>query len=322
MDPPRRATLLPTLVVRLAAMGRRTRARKPQQRSGRGRTRWLLLGAVALALVAAGWWLTRSGTLSAGDEPARTLASYKPPDLHALVVSPTDERTVTFGHHQGMLVSRDGGASWRPLAGAGGKDAMGVALPPNSKTAYAAGHDVFLRSDDGGTTWSAVRPSLPGTDIHAFAASATRPDTFYAFVVGHGLYQSRDAGATWQQLGQAPGSTMSMAAARAADGDVLFAATMEAGVTRSTDGGRTWGPVRELAGAGTVSAVGETVYAGARNAVLVSRDAGNTWQRRAFSGNAALVAPAPSNPSVVYVLTDRLEVWRSANGGASWERAG
>lgn len=280
------------------------------------------MGAGALALVAAGWFLTRPGTLGAGEEGGSTLASFKPPDVHALVVSPTDERTVTFGHHQGMLVSRDGGTSWRPLAGAGGKDAMGVALPPNSKTAYAAGHDVFLRSDDGGKTWASVRPALPGTDIHGFAASATQPDTFYAFVVGHGLYQSRDAGATWQQLGQAPGSTMSMAAARSGDGDVLFAATMEAGITRSTDGGRNWEPIRELAGAGAVSAVGETVYVGARNAVLVSRDGGKTWQRRSFSRNAALVAPAPSNPSVVYVLTDRLEVWRSADGGASWERAG
>ncbi len=303
-------------------MSRRTRARKPQ-RVRRVRTRWFALGAGVLALAAAGWFFTRPDTLSAdGASAGPSLASYKPPDVHALVVSPLDERTVTFGHHQGMLVSSDAGKSWRPLAGADGKDAMGVALPPNSRTAYAAGHDVFLRSDDGGKTWSSVRPALPGTDIHGFTASATHPDTFYAFVVGHGLYKSEDAGATWRQLGQVPGSTMSMAMARSGDADVLFAATMDAGVTRSTDGGKSWEPIRELAGAGAVSALGETVYVGARNAVLVSLDAGTTWQRRTFTRNAALVAPAPSNPNVVYVLTDRLEVWRSVDGGASWERAG
>ena len=285
--------------------------------------RWVLLGSVTLLLLGGVWLLTRPDTLSASDAPAgASLASYKPPDMHALVVSPLDERTVTFGHHQGLLVSSDAGRSWRPLAGTGGRDAMGVALPPDSKTAYAAGHDAFLRSDDGGKSWSSVRPALPGTDIHGFAASATRRDTFYAFVVGHGLYRSADAGVTWQPLGKASGSTMSIAVASSGGRDVLFAVTMEAGIVRSIDAGATWEPIRELAGAGAVSAVGETVYVGARNAVLVSRDAGTTWQRRAFSGNAALVAPAPSDPNVVYVLTDRQEVWRSANGGATWERAG
>lgn len=304
-------------------MSRRTRGRAVPSRSRRSRLRWVLLGGVTLIVLGGVWLVARPDTRSAdGGTAGASLASYRPPDMHALAVSPLDERTVTFGHHQGMLVSGDAGKSWRPLAGAGGRDAMGVALPPNSKTAYAAGHDAFLRSDDGGKTWSAVRPALPGTDIHGFAASASRSDTFYAYVVGYGLYRSADAGATWQPLGKAPGSTMSIAVAGSGGRDVLFAVTMESGIVRSIDGGMTWESIRELAGAGAVSAVGETVYAGARNAVLVSRDAGTTWQRRAFSGNAALVAPAPSDPNVVYLLTDRLEVWRSANGGVTWERAG
>lgn len=235
-------------------------------------------------------------------------------------MSPTDERTLTFGHHQGMLVSRDAGATWLPLAGAGGRDAMGVALPPNSKTAFAAGHDVFLRSDDSGQTWSSVRPALPGTDIHGFAASAAHSNTFYAYVVGFGLFKSEDAGTSWKQLGQAPGSTMSLAAARSGPGDVLFASTME-GMARSRDGGRTWEPVREVPG-GAVSAVGETVYVADRGVVMVSRDGGTTWERRSFPRNAGLVGVAPSNTKVVYVVTDRLEVWRSTDGGASWEKAG
>lgn len=46
-------------------------------------------------------------------------------------------------------------------------------------------------------------------------------------------------------------------------------------------------------------------------------------ERRTFTrGGAVLVAAAPTNPKMVYVLTERLEVWRSADAGINWERAG
>lgn len=219
-----------------------------------------------------------------------------------------------------MLVSHDAGATWAVVAGANG-DAMGVALPPGSQTQFAAGHDVFFRSDDAGRTWTSLRPALPGTDIHGFAASAVTPNIFYAYVVGNGLFKSADSGKSWQKVGEASGGTMSMTVAKSGGADVLYANTME-GVQRSRDGGRSWEPVREVGGA-TLNAVGETVYAAAGGAVLVSTDGGMTWDRRTFArGGAVLVAAAPANPKLVYVLTERLEVWRSTDGGGSWERAG
>lgn len=280
---------------------------------------WLLLPVIALALGTAWWFFLRAPELAVSAGSGAPLAAFRPPDVHALQVSPTDERTVVFGSHRGMLVSRDGGATWTAVAGANG-DAMGVALPPGSQTQFVAGHDVFFRSDDGGRTWSSVRPALPGTDIHGFAASAVTPNTFYAYVVGSGLFKSADAGGTWQRIGEASGATMSMTVARAGGADVLYANTMD-GVQRSRDVGRTWEAVREV-GAATQNAVGETVYAAAGAAVLVSNDGGMTWDRRSFArGGAALVAAAPTSPKIVYVLTERLEVWRSADGGASWQPA-
>lgn len=281
---------------------------------------WVLGTVAAVALAGVGWLTLRATPVTATPGSGTTLAAYRPADTHALQVSPVDERTVVFGHHRGMLVSHDGGALWNPASGANG-DAMGVALPPGSRTQFAAGHDVFMRSDDGGATWSTVRPSLPGTDIHGFAASAVTPNTFYAYVVGSGLFKSADGGTSWQKTGDASSGTMSMTVAKTGGTDVLYANTMD-GVQRSRDGGRTWEPVREVGGA-TLNAVGETVYAAAGTAVLVSSDGGLTWERKAFTrGGATIVAAAPSNPKTVYVLTERLEVWRSANGGASWERVG
>ncbi len=281
---------------------------------------WILTPLLALALGAGWWFFLRTPDIAASTAGGAPLSAYRPPDVHALVVSPTDERTVVFGSHRGMLISHDAGATWTPVAGANG-DAMGIALPPSSQTQFAAGHDVFFRSDDGGRTWASVRPALPGTDIHGFAASASTPTTFYAYVVGSGLFRSSDAGRTWQKTGDSSGATMSMTVAKTSTGDMLYANTME-GVQRSRDSGRTWESVREVGNA-TLNAVGETVYAAAGATVFVSNDGGMTWERRPFTrGGAVLVAGAPTNPLTVYVLTERLEVWRSADGGATWQRAG
>lgn len=304
-------------------MSRRTKRRRPERKD----RRWPWALAIAAIVLAAAWVLftNPSSPLASVTAPSPSgsavLSAFRPPDLHALVVSPTDERTVVFGHHQGILASHDGGATWARLSGANG-DAMGIAMPPGAQTAYAAGHDVFFRSDDGGRTWSSLRPALPGTDIHGFAASATRSGAFYAYVVNHGLFRSDDSGKSWRSIGSAPGSTMSMAVARERGRDVLFAATME-GVARSRDGGKTWERVGELADASRVSASGELLCAAAGRRVLVSADGGESWQARDFPrGGAALVALAPTNANLVYVLTERLEVWRSSDGGFSWERAG
>ncbi|MBI2325429.1 MAG: hypothetical protein HYY42_01690 [Chloroflexi bacterium] len=294
-------------------MSRRTRARtKPPRR----RPRWLLgLGAAAL-LAAAGWWLfVRDGT--DGAAAGRDLASYRPPDIHALAVHPADPNVVIFGSHRGLLVSRDGGRSWSPIGPSG--DAMGIAMPPGTKRAYAAGHDAFFRSDDGGQTWSSDRPALPGTDVHGFAASAVTPGRFYAFVVGHGLFRSDDGGSTWARSGTAPGSTMSIAVASDRDQDILLASTMEGG-QRSRDGGATWERVTEL-GAAYVGASGSRVYAAAGTRVLVSTDGGMRWEQRAFpNGKAALVAAAITDPETVYVLAEGFGVWRSSDGGRTWQQ--
>jgi photosystem II stability/assembly factor-like uncharacterized protein len=306
-----------------AQMRPQRRARQETARRQRRLRQVAIAGIFVAELIGAGVWLANSDAsplrTGAGSDGA-SLSSYRPPDLHALVVSPNDPQTITFGHHQGMLISRDGGATWRPLSGAAGKDAMGVALPPASMTALAAGHDVFMRSDDGGQTWSTVRPALPGTDIHGFTASATAPNTFYAYVVGFGLFKSSDGGVTWAAVGQPPGSTMSLAAARSGSAEVLFASTME-GMARSADGGRSWDALRDVP-AGSVSAVGDIVYVADRSTVLASSDGGRTWQRRSFPRSAGLIAVAPANTDLVYVVTDRREVWRSSDAGATWAKVG
>lgn len=295
-------------------MSRRTRSRT---RTAPRRRPLILIVPAALVLVAAGWWLFARDAPMTGADGGRDIASYRPPDIHALAVHPADPSVVIFGSHRGMLISRDSGRTWKPIGPTG--DAMGISMPPGSRTAYAAGHDVFFRSDDAGQTWSSDRPALPGTDIHGFAASSAKAGRFYAFVVGHGLFRSEDGGTTWARAGTAPGSTMSMAVASSGDQDILFASTMD-GVQRSRDGGATWERVPELGGA-SVNALGARAYAAAGGRVFASTDGGMRWEPRPFpSGKAVLVAPAPSDPESVYVLAEGFSVWRSSDSGRTWER--
>lgn len=299
-------------------MGRRRRSRNGTVARARP---WLAVVAlIGLALLVGWWFFGRApAPVAAPTGGSAVLAAYRPPDLHALAVSPSDARTVIFGSHRGVLVSHDGGATWSTVTGADG-DAMGLAMPEGAGTIYAAGHDTFLRSDDGGQTWSSLRPALPGTDVHGLAASASTPGATYAYVVGFGLFKSVD-GRTWSRVGDPSGGTMSLAATKTSTGDVLIATTMD-GIERSGDGGKTWERVPEL-GAVYVSAVGDRAYAVAGNTAFVSTDGGVSWTRHPFPrGGGAVIAGAPTDPQLVYVITDTFEVWRSMDAGASWERAG
>lgn len=41
-----------------------------------------------------------------------------------------------------------------------------------------------------------------------------------------------------------------------------------------------------------------------------------------FPRNAGLIAVAPADTDLVYVVTDRREVWRSSDAGTTWAKVG
>src|SRR6266568_8974137 len=178
-------------------MAKKTKRRPPPSPSPRPvapkrlhrRWRYLLLatGLVAIAVVLA-VTLTRRGS---SDRSSAGLPHT--PDYHSLLVSPDDASKLTLGTHNGLYQSVDGGRHWRFTALAG-QDAMNLAHP-SAATIWLAGHEVFKKSSNGGSSWQDVRPSgLPGLDIHGFAVAPRDPNTLYAAIAGRGLYRSRDGG--------------------------------------------------------------------------------------------------------------------------------
>ncbi len=107
--------------------------------------------------------------------------------------------------------------------------------------------------------------------------------------------------------------------------DLLYTSRDSGGVYRSTDGGTSWrwmseGMPRFNATDLATSASG--ILAVADGTVWRSTDEGasfSTYDSGLSGSGARSLAVAPSNPAVVYLTTDADGVYRSADGGATWE---
>jgi photosystem II stability/assembly factor-like uncharacterized protein len=153
----------------------------------------------------------------------------------------------------------------------------------------------------------------------------------------------------WQPTGptNVPGRVTDLAA-NPTDRNTVYAATASGGVFKSTDQGQSWHCVTDALGLSSVGAVAvdptnpEVVYVGTGeanvrnysyegNGVYRSTDAGQTWTSVGLvsSGRIARIVIDPDHPDTIFVAAlgpyysdSRSEygVYRSTDGGASWER--
>ncbi len=295
---------------------------KRHKGSGRARStiRWMVLaGLVAAAGVGAYWTLRSGGGAAATAEPISRLGTR---DFHSLAIAPGDPNTVYFGHHGGLLVSRNGGRDWQPTS-LENADAMALAAPPaDPQLMYAAGHNVFYKSEDGGRTWRQVPNNLPGLDIHGFAADPEQPDLVYAHVVGFGVFRSEDGGETWESRSS---SLRALNLAVGETSETLYAAAAQSGLLHSTDGGRTWSDFPSPPGEGTVAVAFERSTARLYVTAL-GQGAGlyrwseerHRWQSLGLEATLLAVAVSPDDPQRLIAVDDEGGVYASRDGGETW----
>ena len=251
------------------------------------------------------------------------LSGAMPTGDHVHSIGVTTRGELLLGLHGGLYRSADG-QEWEP-AGLNGEDAMVIAA--SSSPVFVAGHEVLYRSDDDGSTFTRLAPSdLPGLDIHGFAQSPIDPDQVYAYVVGHGLYFSDNAGESWQArstMESLPRDVFGVAVA-GADGEVVVMVGPETGIHRSDDGGRSFRNVLETpAGALAVDPdTPEVVWALTASGLERSSDTGLSWEllSRLDGVDGQPVALAVSSDRVWLVTEQPRLLYQSENGGATWQR--
>lgn len=192
---------------------------------------------------------------------------------------------------RGVIVSRDGGRAWRPLALEGVADFHALTLSPaDGDTLYGWSvgrspglYRVSLRHG----TWTRLE-ARGLEEVFSLQAHPQEAETVLAGTTS-GLQVSRDGGRTWGALGNAlKGVAITSVAFQPDNPRILlaYAARQHLGLIESRDGGLTWSPLG--------------LFLGDEDAV----------------SHIAL----PRESATTYLATFRSDLYRSSGGTGQWQR--
>jgi photosystem II stability/assembly factor-like uncharacterized protein len=251
-----------------------------------------------------------------------------------LVADPQDHLAVYAATaRRGLLVSIDGGDSWRPhgILATGRVEAVAVD-PKNKCVVYATQGNKIFKTDNCGRDWRQIwfDPKVDKV-FTRLAIDWFNSTAVYAGTSEGDILKSTDAGANWLVAKRA-GSPVTAIAIHPTDSRVVYVATRGDGLWRTLDGGNTWLQIErqwsDFTNARRMSHVvvdplnPTVVYAVSQFGILVSRDGAETWEA------LPLVSPPGSveirdfavNPresaEIQYVTTNTLV--HSSDGGKTW----
>lgn len=213
------------------------------------------------ALTAVALAAQMTGVAVADSVPVSTLASQT--HIHGLAVDRQHPNYLFIATHHGLFRAGADGTTERISVV---QDFMGFnAHPSEANVLYASGHPAeggnlgFIASSDGGVTWEQIAPGVDGP-VDFHQMTVSPAEPQTIFGAYGALQVSHDAGKTWEVVGPLPDRLIDLAAS-ATDAATLYAAT-ESGLLVSGDAGATWEPIIEGAPVSMIEvAPNGTVYA-------------------------------------------------------------
>jgi photosystem II stability/assembly factor-like uncharacterized protein len=257
----------------------------------------------------------------------------------SLAVAPNDPNIIYAGSDvSGVFKSTNGGASWSASNnGLPNRRVTGLAIDPRDpNTIYAAipasSNDAGLfKSTNGGASWS--RTSIPSTTITTVAIALSNPNIIYAgssdspapdFSLN--IFVSTNGGETWD-VRHGPlnlyGEFVESLVVDPQNSDTLYVYTydeMNGGPFKSTDGGRNWYFLYSNYYFGWFvidPSNSNIVYLITGGGIYRSLEGGLGWINLG-GGDATALAIDPSNSNTLYAGFQDRGVFKSRDGGASW----
>ncbi len=151
-----------------------------------------------------GWF---QGNLQRSTDQGKTWEIVNRDLLPVYLAADTKDENIVYAatpRGQGVMMSRDKGATWTSLSPAleGGAISVIAIHPQDSKILLTFSEKLggLGKSTDGGTTWKKVAEGFNGETILHIAFSRSTPNIVYALTHENKLYKSMDAGDTWTQI--------------------------------------------------------------------------------------------------------------------------
>ncbi len=216
--------------------------------------------------------------------------------VHEIKFVPGSSQHIFAATSMGVFETENAGATWVKRMDGMIEVLMVVTLdvdPNQPQTLYAGTSGGVYRSLDGAKTWAKINNGLVPPDVlkssRALSVVTIRidrhtPETVYAATL-KGLYKTTNGGESWQRIGETlPDQFFSALVLDPMTSDVVFVAS-RAGVHTSRDGGQTWHAIND----------------GLTNL------------------NIRALVMSPMDSSTLYTGTNRAGLFRTTNGGRSWE---
>jgi len=237
----------------------------------------------------------------------------------SIAVSPTEKCVVYVGTGNRVMRTRDCSRTWENVYFDPRPDTRVVSVKIdhfNGGTIFAATNKGdFLRSGDGGASWSPIHRF--DTEVRQILMTASDSRTMYAATKGKGLWKTTDGGSVWTDLSAAMGEfagaldNMLLAEDVARGGALVVASNY--GLLRTIDGGATFQPLTLLTPPGStviyslaVSPKDSNFIAyGTVNTLYRSVDGGAKWTttRMPTTRAATTLLVDPSNDATMFMGT-------------------
>ncbi len=268
-----------------------------------GRTGGAVLAAVVAAAVSAGLWAQAT---TVPRDPVDGAAFLEPLASRSLLldVARAGERLVAVGERGHVLLSDDGGKSWRQAKAVPTRAMLTAVAFANERSGWAVGHDeVIINTADGGETWtrSNYAPESQQPLLDVWFGDAQRGIAVGAY---GSYFTTQDGGQSWV--------SKKFASTPLIKPPVVKRAAGEAAAFEDVP------PDYHL---NRILPVGSRLFIAAEAGQLYrSDDAGATWHSLPTPYNGSFFGLLATGPDALLAFGLRGNAFRSADAGLTWSK--